>query len=328
MSASAGPDAVTFLRSPRGTVADLTPGSIAVIGVPHDATKISRRGAAEGPSAIRRATAMFGVAVEDMAGGEVVDIDLGKAYRYRQPSPLVDLGDLAVDGDAETVSARVKQAVRSVVEVGALPLTFGGDHFTTFGCVLGLREGLDRASRGSFAYLHIDLHLDLADVVPGFGRFASGTPLRRLIEAGAVDPRRCVIFGAESFAHRNEWDFACSHGINVVSLKRLREGGLRACLDRALGPALEGSEGLYASIDIDAVARTYAPGTGNQVGVAGFTPDELLETMRGLHGASLVGADLVEVAPRWDPTERTAGLAVSALTELLWPRLFDEFDPD
>jgi agmatinase len=308
----------TFLRLPRTQPSALEPGTIAVLGLPNDVTKVSRPGAAEGPRAIREATLMFDFAVREMAEGEVVDIDAGTASSHR-PGRMADVGDVELGDDAQANADAIERAVGEIVAAGALPLSLGGDHFVTYPVVKAVSRAHER-----LAYLHIDMHLDLADEVPGFGRLASSTPLRRLVDDGALDPARVLIFGVESFHHRNEWDFAVEKGIEVISARRLRREGVAGVLREALGRIGDGADGLYVSTDIDVVARTYAPGTGNAVGVSGLLPEDLIEIAHVVRAQPLVGLDLVEVAPRWDPSGRTAGIAASYLLEILWPRLFEE----
>ena len=184
--------------------------------------------------------------------------------------------------------------------------------------------GLSAQTDAPLAYLHIDMHLDLADDVPGFGKLASGTPLRRLVEGEILDPERVVIFGAESFQHRDEWEFARDSGIEVISAAAVHRQGVRDALVPAVERITKDGRGLYVSTDIDVLSRTYAPGTGNAVGISGLDPQQLLEVARIVRRLPLVGLDLVEVSPRWDPTERTAGIAAAYLLEILWPTMFAE----
>lgn len=310
----------TFMRAPRVQSSELTEDTIAVLGVPNDVTKISRPGAAAGPQAIRKATLMFQFAVTQMAAGEVVDIDAGTANRYRTEQLLADVGDVALSDDVQRNFEAIAEAVAEIAGRRARPLILGGDHFITYPSVTGLARHHD----GELAYLHIDMHLDLADDVPGFGRLASGTPLRRLIDDGTLRGERVVIFGAESFQHRNEWEYSREHRVSVISSSKIARAGVTALLEPALDRVLDGAVGLYVSTDIDALARVHAPGTGNAVGTTGMTPSELIEVAKVIRDRPLVGLDLVEVAPALDPSGRTAGFAASYLIEILWSRLFDQ----
>jgi agmatinase len=237
---------------------------------------------------------------------------------------LVDAGDIAVGENVEGNIQAIRETLAAIASRGALPLALGGDHFVTYPAVGGVVAGREAASLGrDLAYVHVDMHLDLADDVPGFGRYASGTPVRRLVEDGVLDPSRILIWGVESFQHTNEWQFAGENGITVVSAAEIEERGAAASAREPLERVLKGADGLYLSVDIDVIARVYAPGTGNAAGVAGLKPGDVLELLRVVREHPLAGVDLVEVAPRWDPTGVTAGIAASLLIELLWPRLFE-----
>lgn len=309
----------TFLGAPRATAAELDTESIAVLGAPTDATKISRRGAAAGPAAIREATSMFHFAVTQMADGHVVDLDEHRAFRWAD-AKLADLGDAEIYDDATQTMESISKAIAKIKSTGALSLLLGGDHFVTYPAVTGVASAVAQP----IVYLHVDMHLDLAESVPGFGRLACGTPVRRLIEDGVLDPKQVAIVGVEGFQHRIERDYAVEKGIEVVTARDLRREGIQSTLERLLRGRLGAEGGVYVSIDIDVLNRTAAPGTGNAVGTAGLTPQELTEIARLIARWPLVGLDVVEVAPRWDPSGRTAAMAAAIAIEAIHPRLFVE----
>lgn len=314
-------EATTFLAAPAVTAGTLERGQLAVLGVPHDVTKISRPGAADGPSAIRAETSMFAFVLDNMSDGEIADIDSGSVFRYRR-NALVDAGDVELTRDPMQNVEAIAAAVEWLVRAGAVPVVLGGDHLISYPVVLGIT----RADVNRFAYLHVDMHLDLADDIPGFGRLASGTPVRRAIEDGALAPDRVIIFGVDYAQPRNEVEYAREQGITAISGARVTREGVEASLRPALARALDGASGLYVSFDIDVLARAYAPGTGNTVGASGLEPRHVIEIATIVSEQPLLGLDLVEVSPRWDPTGRTAGLAVAILMQALWPRLFDELE--
>ena len=309
----------SFLGAPKVTTAELDAESIAVLGAPNEVTKISRRGTAAGPAAIREATSMFHFAVTKMADGHVVDIDEERAFHWAE-AKLADLGDVALTDDPSRTIAAISEPIAEVKSTGALPVLLGGDHFVTYPAVTGVA----RAVSEPIAYLHIDMHLDLADSVPGFGRLACGTPVRRLIDDGVLDPDHVAIVGVEGFQHRVERDYAVEKGIDVVSAQTLRREGIGPTLERLLNGPLAVDGGIYVSIDIDVLSRTAAPGTGNAVGTSGLLPEELTEVAQLIARWPLTGLDLVEVSPRWDPSGRTAAIAAAVLIEVLHPRLFEE----
>src|SRR5579859_3687556 len=233
----------TFLRAKQASVNELRAGDVAVIGVPHDVTKISRSGARGGPDAIRQATLMFDYATEHMAGGELIDIDRKRSYRYNK-SRLRDLGNIELTADSAENFKRIRSAIAAVAATGAIPLILGGDHFITYPNV----SGVAKARSGPLAYFHIDMHLDLADDVPGFGRLASGTPVRRLVDDKILSPERVVIVGVESLHHRNEWSYAEKMGIDVISSASLRSASGSARFQAAIERVMKGAEAAYVSI--------------------------------------------------------------------------------
>lgn len=312
----------TFLRAPHGTAADLKPGDIGVIGVGHELTKISRPGTAYGPRAIREATIMADwggelYAAPDLGNG-FVDIVQRTAYRYKRPG-IVDLGDVPLGPDLSINRERIRAAVGAIAKAGALPLTLGGDHFLTHPTV----EGVVDADPGKLAFLSVDMHMDLALQVPEFGTHNGGTYLRRLIVEGKIDPARVVIFGTEPRVFREEWEFVLANGITVIPAAHVFEQGVEATLAPALARALDGADGLYATLDIDAGARSLVPGTGNQTGAIGLTPQHLLQICAHISGLPLRGVDLTELSPPLDPSGATAGLAAAMLLTVLRPRMYE-----
>jgi agmatinase len=311
--------ATTFASCPIGTIETIRAGEAVVLGVPYERTKISRPGASEGPKAIREATAMFGFAVESMAGGVIADLDSGVTSRYRPR--LRDLGNLDVEDLAvEDMHAAVRGAVGRIASRGALPVILGGDHYVTFPSISGVVDA--REHEGNVGYLHFDMHLDMAGEIPYWGIHSCGAVVRRVVDAGIVDPKRITVIGAESFQHQNEVDFAREHGITINTVKDVRARGAGAVVKEAAERALSGADALYVSVDIDCLMRTYAPGTGNVVGISGLFPDELMEGIISLRSFPVVAFDMTEVAPRWDPTGRTPAIASTMLLEFLRDHLF------
>jgi agmatinase len=315
----------TFLRAPRASAADLSHGDIAVVGVPHEITKMSRGGTAQGPRAIREATIMvdwegeFGGA--EQYGDGLVDLETGRAYRYRREH-IYDLGDVVVGPDLSVNRARINELIGAISRAGALPLVLGGDHYLTYPSASAVMAAHDKR----LALLSVDMHLDLADVVPEFGAHNGATHLRRLVRDGFVDPARVVIFGVESLVAREEWQFAQAHGIQIVPAQRVLAEGVENTLRPVLERALDGSDGIYVTLDIDAGARSLVPGTGNHTGVIGLTPDHLLQVASIVSELPWRGLDLSEVSPPLDPSGATTGLAAAMLLRVLDPLLYHRID--
>ena len=157
--------ATPFLRAARAAIDDLKPGDIAVLGVPHELTKISRPGTSAGPHAIRQATLLTHYIAERYCatgpGEALMDVDAGRIYRYHGAS-VYDLGDLVMTPDLSVNSERITTAVQAIAAAGALPVVLGGDHFLSLPSATGAVHGSDATT----ALLSLDMHLDLGDRVP------------------------------------------------------------------------------------------------------------------------------------------------------------------
>jgi agmatinase len=314
----------TFLRAPRAVAADLGPDDVGVMGIGHELTKISRPGVAYGPKAIRDATQMVAWSGEISALEEpdgYVDIVRDSAFRY-EPHGIYDLGDVPVGPDLATNRERIRKAVGDVAKTGALPMILGGDHYLTHPAATGVID----SKPGKLAFLSLDMHLDLASEFPEFGRYNGGTYLRRLIDEEGLDPSRVVIFGVEPSHRREQIEFVRANGIQVIPAARVFEEGVAATLGPALEKALDGADGLYATLDIDAGARSLVPGTGNQNGVIGLTPEQMVEVAAMLKDKPLKGVDVTELSPPLDPSGFTAGMVAVMLLSILRDHIYRSMD--
>jgi arginase family enzyme len=314
----------TFLRAPRALASELGPGDVGILGVGHELTKISRAGVAHGPRAIRDATQMVawgGEAAAENLGNGFVDIVRQRAYRYAKWG-IYDLGDVPVGPNLDRNRERIRSAVAEIARSGAMPMILGGERYLSHPAVTGVAD----AEPGKLAFFSFDMHTDLADEIPEFGRYNGGTFLRRLIDEGTIDPARVVIFGAGSQVTREEWEFVTARGIQVISAQQIFRDGVAASLGPALERALDGADGLYAAIDIDVGARSLVPGTGDQTGVVGLSPGQMLEVASQLAEAPLKGVDITELSPPLDPCGHTAGLAATMLLTILERHLYEPAD--
>lgn len=312
----------TFLNGPKVDLTQLGPGDLVVVGVPWDKTKLSRKGASSGPRAIREATYLFDYYVSELGDNALVNIDDGHELTYAPA--ITDAGDLELDAlDTTQMIESVRATYRAIGESGAMPVSLGGDHFTTFPVVWGLTDGLTASTGERIGYLHIDLHLDLCGEIAPFGKYSSGSTIRNLFEVEALRPGCAAIIGAEPVQIKSDIAFAREHNLAIHSITEVRRDGPGKVARRAAEDVLLNSDALYISLDIDCLNRTYAPGTGNAMGISGMVPDELMEILDVLRYFPTKGFDVVEVAPAWDPTERTQNIAATALIEFLEPRLFE-----
>ncbi|HLR84535.1 MAG TPA: agmatinase, partial [Nocardioidaceae bacterium] len=222
---------------------------------------------------------------------------------------VVDAGDIACNPfDIAEAVATVERAARVHVDAGTRVVAVGGDH--TIALPL-LRSVAHR--HGPVALLHFDAHLDTWDTYFG-AAYTHGTPFRRAYEEGIIDTdavchvgTRGPLYGAHDLDDDARMGFGITTSADVMRL------GPDEVASR-LRARVEGRP-LYISVDIDVLDPAHAPGTGTPE-AGGMTSRELLEILRGLRGADLVGADVVEVAPPYDHADLTALAASHVIYDL------------
>ena len=287
----------TFARLPYRT--DLSGIDVAVFGLPFDTATTFRPGARFGPEGIRAASLLL------RPWHPPLEVDV-----FARQS-LVDWGDLAVTpGNAEKTAAQIHDGLRPLVAAGVTPLVLGGDHSIVLG---ELRAHAER--HGPLGLVLIDAHADTLDQYYG-ERYFHGTPFRRALEEGLIDPHRSLLAGMRgSLYAASDLDEPRSWGFEIVSCAELRtwsaaDYGARVRARVGDGPT-------YLSFDIDVLDPAFAPGTGTPE-VAGLLPHEALAFLRALAGVPFVGYDIVEVSPQFDgPGQVTALNAASVGYELL-----------
>jgi len=214
----------------------------------------------------------------------------------------------------ERSHALIYRKVREVAATGAIPIVFGGDHSITWPSATAVAEV---RRPGSIGIVHFDAHADTADEDWGVLN-GHGTPMRRLIESGAVAGRNFVQVGLRGY-----WPpppvIAWMHeqGLRWHLMTEIEARGAEAVIDDAIEEALDGPDTIYLSVDIDVVDPGMAPGTGTPE-PGGLLPRELLRAVRRIVGrVDLAGMDVVEVSPPYDWAESTAQLANRVVLEAI-----------
>ncbi len=277
---------------------------IAIVGAPFDDAVTHRPGARFGPRAIREA---------QYTSGSIHSLQLGV-----EPFEVLDVVDA---GDANVVPAWVDRAhaviyrkVREVAATGAIPIVLGGDHSITWPSATAVAEV---RRPGSIGIVHFDAHADTAN--DDWGVLAGhGTPMRRLIESGAVKGRNFVQVGLRGYwPPVDVFEWMREHELRWHLMREVEERGAEAVIDDAIAEALDGPDAVYISVDIDVLDPGTAPGTGTPE-PGGFLPRELLRAIRRIGGAVEIAAmDIVEVSPPYDHAEVTAMAANRVALELI-----------
>ena len=290
----------TFMRLPHVSLdaPKISDVDIGIIGVPWDSGTTNRPGPRHGPRQLRDASTM--IRAQHPVSG----------IRPYEKLNCADLGDVSINpADIEDSMNRITSFYKTVIEKGIKPLTAGGDHLTSLPVLRAIAE------RGPLGMIHFDSHTDLFHSYFDGTMFTHGTPFRRAVEENLLDPKRVIQIGIRGTQYdREDLDFADSVGIRVVKIEEFFDRGIKDVMTEAR--AIVGEKETYISYDIDFIDPAFAPGTGTPE-VGGPNSYEALKVVRELTGVKIVGADMVEVSPPFDPSSNTAFLGVSVMFELL-----------
>ena len=192
---------------------------------------------------------------------------------------------------------------------GAAPLSAGGDHLITLPILRGI------ACERPVGVVHFDAHSDTTDSYFGGEKYTHGTPFRRSVEEGLIDPKRMIQIGIRgSMYSPDEKEWAESVGIRIVHIEEFFRLGPDAVIEEAR--RIVGDGPTYVSFDVDGLDPVYVPRTGTPE-IGGFSTAEAQRMIRGLDGLDLVGGDVVEVAPPFDPSGNTALVGATMMFEIL-----------
>jgi agmatinase len=277
---------------------------VAIMGAPLDDGVSHRPGARFGPRAIRAAT---------YNSGSLNSLQLNiQPFEWLD---CVDAGDApVVPGLLERGHEVIRRKVTEVAASGAIPIVLGGDHSITFPAASAVAAAVSPRSLG---VVHFDAHADAADNTWGNLR-SHGTPMRRLIESGAVAGRNFVQVGLRGYWPGPEtFEWMQEQGMRWHLMTEIEERGAEAVIADAIVEALDGPQAVYLSIDIDVLDPGLAPGTGTPE-PGGLLTRELLRAVRQVVIAvELVGMDVVEVSPPYDQAEITTTAAHRCVMEAI-----------
>ncbi len=290
----------TFGKRPYQPDWNALEADVAVIGAPFDFGTQWRSGARFGPRAVREASTLF-------AFGHAGAYDHEDDATYLPASVrIVDMGDAdIVHTNTDASHANIETALRAALQADALPVVIGGDHSVNIPCIRAFSD------QGPFHVLQIDAHLDFVDERHGV-RNGHGNPMRRAAEQPNVTGLTQVGIRNVSSTAREGYEDARRMGSDILSVRQARALG-----PDALAARIPEGARVYITIDIDAFCPSIAPGTGTP-SHGGFLYYEVLELLQQVaRQHDIIGIDLVEVAPDYDPTGSTAILAAQILLNLL-----------
>jgi guanidinobutyrase len=271
---------------------------VAFIGIPMDIGTSNRSGTRHGPRQIRDESRML--RPYNMATGAA-------PFEHLQ---VADIGDVPINTfDLKKTVDIITGYYDGVLAHGVIPLTLGGDHTLTWPILRSIKK-----RHGPVALIHVDAHADINDTMFG-EKVAHGCPFRRAWEDGCLINDKVFQIGLRGTGYSpDDFDWGREKGWTVVQAEE--------CWHKSLTPLMEkirteiGDAPVYLSYDIDSLDPAFAPGTGT-VEPGGLTIWQGLEIVRGCAGLNLVGGDLVEVSPPYDPSGNTALIGANLLYEML-----------
>jgi len=279
-------------------VQDPTNLDIAMIGVPFDSAVTNRPGARHGPREVRNQSSL-----------------IRRVHHVSKVNPfeLCNVGDMG-DTPVNPVNLinsleMIEEFYQPLAEAEVVPLSCGGDHLITLPIFRAIAK--DRP----VGMVHFDAHTDTADEAYNGEKYHHGTPFRRAVEEGLLDPKRTIQIGIRgSMSDDDYYNFSYESGMRVVHIEEFFKLGVNKVIREARRTIGDGPT--YISFDVDGLDPAYAPGTGTPE-VGGYTTYDAQKMLRGLSGCNLIGGDVVEVSPPLDPSGNTALVGATMMFEIL-----------
>ena len=291
----------SFAKYPICTDLTKLDADLAVLGVPYDTGIGFLTGTRLGPRRIREISTHY-------ARGDAGFYDPeNKEQLLAAPIKIVDCGDADIlHGDIEYSFNSIEESVRGIIQKGATPIVIGGDHSIT----IPVGRALELLGR-KISIIQLDAHLDWTDHV-GPQRFGNGSPMRRLSEMGHIDKMAQIGLRGLGSSGKQDFEDAAAYGSVLVSSREVHKIGVEEVLKR-----IPRADDYFVSIDIDGYDLSIAPGVGSP-SPGGLYYDEMTELLTGIcQMGNIVGVDMVEVAPQYDPSGITCRLAAMTLIHMM-----------
>jgi len=268
------------------------------IGVPIDIGASNRAGTRFGPRAIRTESCLLRPYNISTGAAPFDSIQVG------------DVGDVAINTfNLRDAARRIKEAFDKLLLHPVRPITLGGDHFITYPILQAVAK-----KHGPVALVHVDAHADITDEMFG-EKITHGTPFRRAFDDGLIRPELTFQIGLRGTGYSpDDFNWSRNQGFTVIPAAELWGRHLTPIIDEIR--AKIGDAPTYISFDIDSLSPAFAPGTGTPE-IGGLTDWQALQLIRGCRGIDIVGCDVVEVSPPYDPSGNTALVGANIAFELL-----------
>lgn len=263
----------------------------ALIGVPFDQGTTNRPGTRYGPRAIRMASQNYGIYYNSKNGA--FDLEHGK--HVLKETNFIDYGDVPIlPTHTRTNMRMIHDTFKNIIEEDVFPVAFGGDHSITFPIVDAFDVPID--------IIHFDTHLDFLDNVANI-KFSHSNPIKRVSELENVN--NITQIGIRGFTDsKTNYEEALKYGSQIITAEKVFKKGI----DYILGK-IPSSKNIYVTFDIDVLDPSIAPGTGTPE-PGGLDYLQMRELLTGLtKKGNIIGFDLVEVNPLFDPADLTSQIA-------------------
>jgi len=270
------------------------------VGVPFDLGTSNRSGARFGPRQVRTESVLLR------------PYNMATRAAPFDSLQVADIGDVATNAYNIFDSIdRIATAYDAIIANGCRPISIGGDHTIALPILRALHK-----KYGPIGVVHVDAHADVNDTMGG-EKIAHGTPFRRAVEEGLLDCHRVVQIGLRGTGyHADDFDWCRQQGFRVVQAEECWHKSLVPLMKEVAERVGAGNKPVYLSFDIDGLDPAFAPGTGTPE-IGGLSVHQGLEIIRALRGLNLVGADLVEISPPYDPHGTTALVGANLAFEML-----------
>ena len=286
----------TFMRLPK--TEQLTDLDVAILGIPIDIGTSWRSGTRFGPRQIRAESNML------------------RPYNmWTKVNPFnilncADIGDIPINTfDLKDSVLRITKFYENLMKAKVIPMAMGGDHTLTLPILRALKE-----KYGKIGLIHIDAHADINDEMFG-EKIAHGTPFRRAYEELLIDPKFVFQVGLRGTGYSEmDFDEARNWGFNIIQAEEIWHKSLTPIGEKICSTLKDIP--VYLTFDIDSLDPAYAPGTGTPE-IGGLTTPQAIELIRSFQGLHIIGCDIVEVSPPYDPSGNTALTAANLLYEML-----------
>jgi len=281
-------------------ISDPAEVDIALFGVPFDGGSPNRNGSRHGPRQMRVESA-----------STIRRYNAATNVSPFQTCRVADLGDVPVNPiDVGDSLERIEKFTRAIVDAGAVAIAAGGDHLITLPLLRAI------AHSGPVGLVQFDSHVDTYDhFFDERFKYNNGTPFRRAIEEGLIDPKRMIQIGIRgSRFSSDDLDYGRAMGIRIITIDEYFDLGVAEVIKEIRRVVSYGQT--YVTFDLDALDPSYAPGIGSPE-IGGYSTRDAQVMIRGLDGVDIVGADVNELAPPLDPTGNTAIVAANLMFELL-----------